>query len=132
MVHSPKSLAVTLTGLKFVGHLASSLANLSVRTDRVRTAKTQAIEKWTLTAYQQISLFLPEISLLPKIISLLIFAGNLLGSGCGTGAFGSEIASKSLEIAKFPVNFPVSRELQVETGSYLTAHTTKLFKDLAT
>jgi hypothetical protein len=48
----------------------------------------------------------------------------LLGSGCGTGAFGSEIASKSLEIAKFPVNFPVSRELQVETGSYLTAHTT--------
>jgi len=48
----------------------------------------------------------------------------LLGSGCGTGAFRSEIASKSPEIAKFPVNFPVSRELQVETGSYLTAHTT--------
>jgi hypothetical protein len=72
----------------------------------------------------QISLFLPEISLLPKIISLLIFAGNLPRSGCGTGAFRSEIASKSVEIAKFPVNFPVSRELQVETGSYLTAHTT--------
>ena len=72
----------------------------------------------------QISLFLPEISLLPKIISLLIFVGNLLRSGCGTGAFASEIASKSLEIAKFPVNFPVTRELQVETGSYLTAHTT--------
>jgi hypothetical protein len=35
----------------------------------------------------EISLFWPEISLLAKIISLLIFAGNLLGSGCGTGAF---------------------------------------------
>ena len=65
-----------------------------------------------------------EISLLPKIISLLIFVGNLLRSGCGTGAFCSEIASKSPEIAKFPVNFPVSRKLQAETGSYLTAHTT--------
>jgi hypothetical protein len=72
----------------------------------------------------QISLFLPEISLLSKIISLLIFAGNLLRSRCGTGAFRLHIASKSVEIAEFPVNFPVSRELQVETGSYLTAHTT--------
>jgi hypothetical protein len=72
----------------------------------------------------QISLFLPEFSLLPKIISLLIRVGNLLRNGCGTGVFRSEMASKSVEIAKFPVNFPVSRELQVETGSYLTAHTT--------
>jgi hypothetical protein len=68
--------------------------------------------------------FLLEFSLLPKIISLLIFAGNLLRNGCGTGVFRLQIASKSVEIAKFPVNFPVSRELQVETGSYLTAHTT--------
>jgi hypothetical protein len=74
----------------------------------------------------KISLFLPEISLLPKIISLLIFAGNLPGNRCGTGAFRADIASKSPEIAKFPVNFPVSRELQAETGSYLTAHTTIL------
>ena len=35
------------------------------------------------------------------------------------------------EIAKFPVNYPVSREISVETGSYLTAHTTKLFNNLA-
>ena len=76
-----------------------------------------------MDAYQ-ISLFLLEFSLLPKIISLLIFAGNLLRNGCGTGVFRLQIASKSVEIAKFPVNFPVSRELQVETGSYLTAHTT--------
>jgi hypothetical protein len=27
-------------------------------------------------------------------------------------------------MAKFPVNYPVSRESHVETGSYLTAHTT--------
>jgi hypothetical protein len=72
----------------------------------------------------QISLFPPEISLLPKIISLLIFAGNLPGNRCGTGAFHPDIATKSLGIAKFPVKFPVSRELPPETGSYLTAHTT--------
>jgi hypothetical protein len=48
----------------------------------------------------------------------------LLGSGCSTGAFGFQIGSKGVEIAKFPVNFPISRELEVETGSYLTAHTT--------
>jgi hypothetical protein len=79
----------------------------------------------------QISLLLPEISLLSKIVSLLIVAGNLPGNRCGTGAFRTDVASKSPEIAKIPVNFPVSRELQAETGSYLTAHTTKLFKHLA-
>jgi hypothetical protein len=68
----------------------------------------------------QISLFGPEICLLPKIISLLIFAGKLPENRCGTGAFRIESASKSPEIA----NFPVSRELRAETGSYLTAHTT--------
>jgi hypothetical protein len=72
-----------------------------------------------------------EISLLPKIISLLIFVGNLPANRCGTGAFRTVIASKSPEIAKFPVIFPVSRELQVETGSHMTAHTTKSFKNLA-
>jgi hypothetical protein len=39
-------------------------------------------------------------------------------------AFCQEIASNTAEIAKFPVNYPVSRELQAETCSYLTAHTT--------
>jgi len=58
-------------------------------------------------------------SLFVRKKSLLCFLGNLPRSGCGTGVFRSEIASKSVEIAKFPVNFPVSRELQVETGSYL-------------
>jgi hypothetical protein len=70
------------------------------------------------------SLIPAKNSLFFEIFSLLIFAGNLPRSGCGTGVFRSEIASKSVEIAKFPVIFPVSRELQVETGSYLTAHTT--------
>jgi hypothetical protein len=70
------------------------------------------------------SLIPTKNSLFLEIFSLLIFAGNLPRSGCGTGVFCSEIACKSVEIAKFPVNFPVSRELQVETGSYLTAHTT--------
>src|SRR6266403_1077051 len=38
--------------------------NLSARTDRVRTAKKTACEKWTLLDAYQISLFLPENSLL--------------------------------------------------------------------
>ena len=80
----------------------------------------------------QISLFGSEISLLPKIISLLIFAANLPGNRCGTGAFRPGVASKSPQIAEFPVYFPDSRELRAETGSYLTAHTTKLFKHLGT
>jgi hypothetical protein len=77
------------------------------------------------------SLIPAKKSLFLEIFSLLIFAGNLPRSGCRTRVFHSEIASKSVEIAKFPVNFPVSRELQVETGSYPTAHTTNLFKHLA-
>jgi hypothetical protein len=55
----------------------------------------------------------------------LIFLGNSARSPCGTAAFGQEIGSKTAEIAKFPVNYPVSREISVETGSYLTARTTK-------
>jgi hypothetical protein len=70
------------------------------------------------------SLIPAKNSLLLEIFSLLIFVGNLPGNRCGTGAFRTDIASKSPEIAKFPVKFPVSRELQAETGSYLTAHTT--------
>jgi hypothetical protein len=79
----------------------------------------------------QISLFGSEVSQLPKIISLLIFAGNLPGNHCGTGAFRPDVGSKNPQIAEFPVYFPDSRELRAETGSYLTAHTTKLFKQLA-
>jgi hypothetical protein len=79
----------------------------------------------------KISLFLPEISLLPKIFSLLICVGNLPKSGCGTGVFRTEIASRIPKTAKFPVNFPDSRELQVETGSYLAAHTTTHSRNFA-
>jgi hypothetical protein len=63
--------------------------------------------------------------------SLLIFAGNWPGNRCGTAAFRTYIPSKGSEIAKFPVDFPVSRELQAETGSYLTANTTKAFQALS-
>jgi len=74
----------------------------------------------------QISLFGSETSLLARIISLLIFAAKLQGNRCGTGAFRPDVASKSPQIAEFPVYFPDSRELRAETGSYLTAHTTIL------
>ena len=60
----------------------------------------------------------------------VIFLGNFARSRCGTAAFGQEIASKTAEISKFPVNYPVSRESSMETGSYLTAHTTIAINDL--
>jgi hypothetical protein len=72
----------------------------------------------------QISLFGSEISLLPKIISLLILQGIYRETAAAQWLFVTDDASKSPQIAEFPVNFPVSRELQAETGSYLTAHTT--------
>ena len=72
------------------------------------------------------SLFGIKIFLLPKIISLTIFSGKLHRNGCGTGAFCTVFASKTPEIAKFPVNFPVTREIRMETGSHQTAHTALL------
>ena len=72
----------------------------------------------------QITLIFLLSALILLNFSLLIFLGNLTKSRCGTAAFRTETASKSREIAKYPVNFPVTRELPMETGSYLTAHTT--------
>ena len=63
-------------------------------------------------------------SLLFAKSSLLILLGNFAKSDCGTVTFGWRTVAKTAEIAKFPVNFPVSRESPLETGSYLTAHTT--------
>jgi hypothetical protein len=71
------------------------------------------------------SLIPAKNSLFFEIFSLLIWVGNCAKSDCGAAVSCYEIGPGSPEIAKFPVNFPVSRELQVETGSYLTAHTTK-------
>src|SRR3982074_976071 len=62
-------------------------------------------------------------SLIFAIFSLLIFLGNFVSSHCGTPGFGWDFGSKTAEIAKFRVNYPVSRESPVETGSYLTGHT---------
>src|SRR5258705_6607569 len=99
--------------------------NLSVRTDRVRAAKKTSVREmdayWTL---YQISLFLPEISLFFKIFSLLICVGHFVKSRCSTVVSCNEIGFSGPRNAKFPVNFPVSRELQVETGSHMTAYTT--------
>ena len=90
-------------------------------------------ENWTLTALtvRDPSLIPAKNSLFLEIFSLLVCVGNYARSDCGAAVSCNEIGLGSPEIAKFPVNFPVSRELQVETGSYLTAHTTKLFKSLA-
>jgi hypothetical protein len=63
-------------------------------------------------------------SLLFAKSSLLILLGNLQKVTAAQWTFGWRTAAKTAEIAKFPVNFPVSRESPLETGSYLTAHTT--------
>jgi FtsP/CotA-like multicopper oxidase with cupredoxin domain len=43
---------------------------------------------------------------------------------CSAAVSCSEIWTWSLKIAKFPVNFPDSREFALETGSYVAVHTT--------
>jgi hypothetical protein len=50
---------------------------------------------------------------------------------CGTAASLMQNCLYGLKIAKFPVKFPDNREYLVETGSYLTAHTTKPSRHLA-
>src|SRR6266404_2695531 len=63
-------------------------------------------------------------SLFFKIVFLLICVGNFVKSRCSTVVSCNEIGFRGPRIAKFPVNFPVSRELPPETGSYLTASAT--------
>src|SRR6266436_5936892 len=93
---------------------------LSVRTRSNRETSVREMDAyWTLDAYQ-ISLFLPEISLFFKIFSLLICVGHFVKSRCSTVVSCNEIGFSGPRNAKFPV----SRELQVETGSHMTAYTT--------
>jgi hypothetical protein len=83
MVLAPESLAVTLTGSKFVGHVVSSLfENSSARTDRVRTARKQPCKKWTLTFLGCNSLIPFKNSLILKLFSLIVCLGNCSRSGC--------------------------------------------------
>jgi hypothetical protein len=49
-------------------------------------------------------------SLIIEIFSLLICLGNCWGKRCSAAVSCSGIGSRSPEIAKFPVKFPVSRE----------------------
>jgi hypothetical protein len=70
------------------------------------------------------SLIPAKNSLFLEIFSLLVCVGNYARSDCGAAVSCNEIGLGSPEIAKFPVLFPVSRELPPQTGSYLTAHTT--------
>jgi hypothetical protein len=57
------------------------------------------------------SLILKKSSLFPEILSLLICVGNFAKSRCSAAISLSGLASQTLKIAKFPVKFPVSREL---------------------
>jgi hypothetical protein len=52
------------------------------------------------------SLLFKLISLLSKYFSLLIHAGNLVGSGCGEGLFDSKPTPRALKFAKIPCYFP--------------------------
>jgi hypothetical protein len=83
------------------------------------------MDAYTVSTFPRInSLFLLKNSLFFKIFSLLICVGNYAKTACSAAVSRSEIGLSSLKIAKFPVNFPVSRELRLETGSHMTAHTT--------
>jgi hypothetical protein len=83
-----------------------------------------------MDAYSALTVRDPEFpdtcknSLFLEIFSLLVCVGNYARTDCGAAVSCNKIGLGSPEIAKFAVLFPVSRELQVETGSYLTAHTT--------
>jgi hypothetical protein len=58
------------------------------------------------------SLIPKKSSLFPEIFSLLICVGNFAKSRWGAGGISlSALGSQSLKIGKFPVKFPVSREL---------------------
>jgi hypothetical protein len=61
--------------------------------------------------FREHSLLPAKNSLFPEIFSLLICVGNFTRSRCGTAVSRNEIRFRGTKIAKFPVNFPVSREL---------------------
>ena len=88
--------------------------NLSVRTDRVRSAKKQACEKWTLT--QSVTLNFPSVtlnSLIPaknslflEKFSLLICVGNCAKSDCGAAVSCYEIGLGRPRNRKIPCKIP--------------------------
>jgi hypothetical protein len=118
-----KSLAVALAGSKFAGHLVVLTCKFVGENRSSSNIKEQVCEKWTLTSATLNSLIPAKKSLFLVIFSLLICVGNYAKSDCGAAVSCYEIDLGTPEIAEFPVIFPVSRELQVETGSYLTTHT---------
>src|ERR1700676_1856909 len=61
--------------------------------------------------FREHSLLPAKKSLFPEIFSLLVCVGNFTRSRCGTAVSRNEIRFRGTKIAKFPVNFPVSREL---------------------
>ena len=67
-------------------------------------------QKFTRTFLACHSLIPFENSLFPKIFSLIICVGNFTRSRCGAAVSCYEIGPGSLEIAKFPVKFPDTRE----------------------
>jgi hypothetical protein len=77
-----------------------------MRTDRVREPPNKCVRNGRLLK----SLLRPENSQFFKLFSLLNCVGKDSKSGCCAGLFGTAIVSRSPEIAKFPVKFPVSRE----------------------
>jgi len=109
--------------------LAKSLPppdNLSARTDRVRTVRKQACKKCTLTAMRSPTILRNTLlsrrnSLILEIFSLLICLGNCSGKCCSAAVSCSGISCRSPEIAKFPVKFPDTKGILIETGAICTA-----------
>jgi hypothetical protein len=120
MVRAPKGLAVTLATPPSVRHLFLLTFCKKASENRSRSAGAkQACEQWTLT---------PGVG-----IPCSLKKNSLLGLQKFPVPLRREFRWKSLnsladwtapESPKFPVNFPVSREFEVETGSIWSASTT--------
>src|SRR6266403_5769363 len=111
MVLAPKNLAVTLTGSKFVGHLVSSLSKF-VGENRSRPIREE-------TSVQEMDAYLRHLPNFPVLAGNFPVLQNIFPVNLRR-----EFRKKSLQhsgfvqrnwllrprIAKFPVNFPVSRQ----------------------
>jgi hypothetical protein len=84
--------------------LATDLVNHRVRFENLHPSESDV----TRTSN---SLILKKNSLFPEIFSLLSCVGNCREKSLQRSHFSVRWGSRSLKIAKFPVKFPVSREL---------------------
>jgi hypothetical protein len=108
MMRTPECFTLTLPRSMPVRHLVSPIRKSRARTDRVCEVQEQVCENWTLTRFP----CSPELFPCSRFQnSLFACAGNcpVRHSTCCRSRRGS--GTRRAKKAKFPVNFPVRREL---------------------